>query len=346
MDPLRVPAQQETKLHFLDYWRIIRIRKTVILAVFLLVVITATLVTFILPESYSSTARIKVRRDNSDISGLAERPAMLGYDPYFIQSEFEAIQSEVIMGKVIDLLSLNDVWGKKYGGGDKLKTVDTMAILKGRMDLRPVRNTDFLEIRVYSEDKEEAPRIANAIAEVYKEYRQQERLRLARGGIKALEDRYQEQQDKVRKGQAELETLRASLNISDMDASGMAPTPLMEAETVRKLQTQVIEAEPVLIGEEVTLGKARARSSDELKQVLPRIRPDELLSQYLSQLNVAEQSLVRLNKDLSPDHPEVKRVQAQVDDLNQKVEKSVKGIMDALDTQVTAARAEYEELTN
>ena len=51
MDPLKIAPQQETKLHFLDYWRIIRIRKTVILAVFLLVVITATLVTFILPES-------------------------------------------------------------------------------------------------------------------------------------------------------------------------------------------------------------------------------------------------------------------------------------------------------
>ncbi len=47
MDPLKTPPPQETKLHFLDYWRIIRIRKTVILAVFLLVVITATLVTFI-----------------------------------------------------------------------------------------------------------------------------------------------------------------------------------------------------------------------------------------------------------------------------------------------------------
>src|SRR5437762_1916298 len=154
MDPLKIAPTQETKLHFLDYWRIIRIRKTVILAVFLLVVITATLVTFILPESFSSTARIKVEHDTSDITGLAERTPMGGYDPYFIQTEFEAIQSEVIMGKVIDLLNLNDAWGKKYGSGEKLKTVDTMAILKGRMDLRPVRNTSFLEIRVYSEDKD------------------------------------------------------------------------------------------------------------------------------------------------------------------------------------------------
>ena len=37
MDQLKTTPPQETKLHFLDYWRIIRIRKTVIIAVFLLV---------------------------------------------------------------------------------------------------------------------------------------------------------------------------------------------------------------------------------------------------------------------------------------------------------------------
>ncbi|HMJ90823.1 MAG TPA: Wzz/FepE/Etk N-terminal domain-containing protein, partial [Candidatus Acidoferrum sp.] len=52
----------ETKLHFLDYWRIIRIRKTVILAVFLLVALTTTVVTFILPETYSSMVRISIER--------------------------------------------------------------------------------------------------------------------------------------------------------------------------------------------------------------------------------------------------------------------------------------------
>ena len=84
MDPLKAAPSQESKLHFLDYWRIIRLRKTVILAVFLLVVITATLVTFILPESFSSSARIKIERDQSDISGLQDRGILAAYDPYFI----------------------------------------------------------------------------------------------------------------------------------------------------------------------------------------------------------------------------------------------------------------------
>src|SRR5258705_660981 len=108
MDPLKAQPPQEASLHFLDYWRIIRIRKTVILAVFLLVVITATLVTFILPESFSSTARIKIEQDQSDITGMMGERAFgrSGYDPYFIQTEFEVINSEIILGNVIKALNL------------------------------------------------------------------------------------------------------------------------------------------------------------------------------------------------------------------------------------------------
>src|SRR5215467_10446828 len=130
MEPLKVSPPQESKLHFLDYWRIIRIRKTVILAVFLLVVITATLVTFILPEFYSSMARIRVERDQSDITQLGGQPTMSSYDPYFIQTEFEVIQSEVVLGKVIETLNLNEDWGKRYNGGQKFTTTETMAIVK------------------------------------------------------------------------------------------------------------------------------------------------------------------------------------------------------------------------
>src|SRR5262245_62985941 len=114
MDSSKIAPAPETKLHFLDYWRIIRIRKTVILAVFLLVVITATLVTFILPETFSSTARIKVERDQTDIQSLLQPQNPWGYDPYFIQTEFEVIQSEVVLGKVIENLKLYEYWGKKY----------------------------------------------------------------------------------------------------------------------------------------------------------------------------------------------------------------------------------------
>src|SRR6266436_473951 len=192
MDPLRVPAPQETKLHFLDYWRIIRIRKTVILAVFLLVVITATLVTFILPESYVSLARIKVERDQSDISFMTD-PRMFGaYDPYFIQNEFETIKSERVLSNVVATRSLNEDWGKKFNGGLPFKTHESIDRVKSMMDLQPVRNTSFIDIKVYSEKPDEASSLANAVAKAYKDYRWEVRKTLSLGGIQALKEQLAE----------------------------------------------------------------------------------------------------------------------------------------------------------
>src|SRR5436190_7702482 len=98
-------TQTETKLHFLDYWRIIRIRKTVILAVFLLVLLTTTAVTFIMPETYMSTARIEVGKDTPDITSLLQMQQLQSpYDPYFIQTEFEKIKSQKVLKPVIENL--------------------------------------------------------------------------------------------------------------------------------------------------------------------------------------------------------------------------------------------------
>ena len=117
MDSLQNQPQQETRLHFLDYWRIIRIRKAIIITVFLITAIVATAVTFLLPESYASTARIRIEPDTiSDIRGVGEVMPYASYDPYFIQTEFEIIQDRVVLGKVIEALNLNVDWGTVAAG--------------------------------------------------------------------------------------------------------------------------------------------------------------------------------------------------------------------------------------
>jgi uncharacterized protein involved in exopolysaccharide biosynthesis len=47
MDEIKTPASApvEAQLHFLDYWRVIRIRKAIIITVFLITAIIATAVT-------------------------------------------------------------------------------------------------------------------------------------------------------------------------------------------------------------------------------------------------------------------------------------------------------------
>ena len=141
-------------------------------AVFLFVVATSTLITFILPESFSSTARVLVRQDASEASQKTASQTPLGpYDPYFLQTQLEVIQSQAVLDKVIEELDLNQAWGRKYADGSPLKTSETLALLKARLDLRPVRNTSLIEIRVFSDDPNEAAKLANSVADNYRQYR-------------------------------------------------------------------------------------------------------------------------------------------------------------------------------
>jgi capsular exopolysaccharide synthesis family protein len=349
MDPLKVSPPPETKLHFLDYWRIIRIRKTVILAVFLLVVITATLVTFILPESYSSTARIKIERDAPDISGIMERGGNMPYDPYFMQTEFELIQSDVILGKVIDELDLNKEWGRKYGSGEPFKTSETKRILKNRIGLHLVRNTGLIEISYSSEKAEEAARIANAVAEAYKAHRLEQRMQLSKGGIVALQDRFDEQEAKIKKAQTNVDELRIKLNISDAAASGEGPSILMTAETLRKLESLRIESKAEYDRQATLLDRLKTLGTDlgpeGLAQAIPTATSDSLLASLLEQLTVVEQTLVRLEKELGPEHVEVIKCKAMADDLHKKVKSRVEGIMLGLDARVVSLKTSLDNFT-
>src|SRR5207244_13270761 len=50
------------------------------------------------------SARVKIERDQSDIAGMSDSRWNGAYDPYFIQTEKEVIQSERVLGKVVESL--------------------------------------------------------------------------------------------------------------------------------------------------------------------------------------------------------------------------------------------------
>ncbi len=170
--------------------------------------------------SYASTARVKVERDVTDIERVGGSRAVNGYDPYFVQTEFEAIQSESVLGKVVDDLGLEQAWAKD---GRKLNKTEAVAELKAKLELKPVRNSSLVEIRATDGDADEAAKIANAVADAYTDHRAEARKALTLGGVKVLEDRSKEQQAKIEEVQKELAQLGEQIGIAEADASGKAP---------------------------------------------------------------------------------------------------------------------------
>src|SRR6185436_19330445 len=328
----------ETKLHFLDYWRIIRIRKTVILAVFLLVLLTTTAVTFIMPETYMSTARIEVGKDIPDITTLLQAQNLQSpYDPYFIQTEFEKIKSQKVLTKVIEQLHLQSEWGKRYGN-DNLKIQDAYKILVSQIDLRQSRNTSLIEIRAFSDVKKEAADIANKIAEVYKEVRQESRQELSVKGIAALKEEYQKQKVLVEDAQQKVDKLRVDLGVSDSPESFVGSSR-SEIEAVLNKDRDRVQAEAQYIHLEEMLTDFKSKSREELKTVIPIAYPSAEMDRELSELHKAEQQYASMIVDYSLEHPDVQRVIEVQKTISKQIEDQIDGVLMGLETKVKQVKA-------
>jgi uncharacterized protein involved in exopolysaccharide biosynthesis len=162
------------------------------------------------PAQYRATTRIIIQPDYGESSDTGQD---ISYNPYFIQTEFELIQSQIILDKVIATLNLNAEWGKKYAGGVTLATNQTLAILRRRMRVAAIPNTKYIAISYSSRDPKEAARIANVIAGAYQDYRAKMRTQLIEQGVQELTEQYQKDEQTIKASREYLERSGKQLNV-------------------------------------------------------------------------------------------------------------------------------------
>ncbi len=345
MDSLQNQPPAEASLHFLDYWRIIRIRKAIIITVFLITSIIATAVTFILPVSYSSTAQINIEVD--DVSDVAKMSGgggtESGYNPYFLQTQLEILKGPTVLNKVVDALQLTTVWAKKYGT-ETVKPSDAVEYLNHMTSLDPVRNTTLIGIKVYSNDKNEAAAIANAIAKAYLEYRVERHTSKSMGGIKVLEDQYKAEDKQIQMIRTNVDRLRKELFIVDTDPQSFVPTPTLPQEQLRHYHEMMMEGQTTYNKLKEELAQLRALDPSKLRDVLPQVNPDPMLSGLMDKLHEAQQQFVTKTNDLGLANPDVIRIQAMIQEMNKEIDDRVAGIMTGMENKLKTEKAALDTL--
>lgn len=160
------------------------------------------------PPQYRATTRIDANPDVINANGNTQD---VSYNPYFIQVEFQVIQSQAVLSRVVAKLNLDVAWSRKYGGS--LTTNDAMAILKRHLQITLVRNTKLIGISFTSGNPDEAAKIANAIAEAYQDHRFALRATNVLNGIRTLEEEFQKEEQTIKAKQDALDQLRKQLNV-------------------------------------------------------------------------------------------------------------------------------------
>lgn len=317
----------EIKLHFLDYWRVIRVRFPLIILVLLLVVITASVVTYFMPKQYASSVTMQIRENAKALevfsNGSGDRS-----DPRFLTTQFEIIQRKEILYPVIEALDLE----KKWGLGNKEQTYYK---LKRMIDVRELRNTELISITVYDIDSKEAAEIANRIADGYVERRTSEQNTTLSGGLTQLQEEVAKQRRRVEDLRVNRDRIREQLGIQDMTPDSSEDGSLLSEQTLRSTDETATTVRNELAVMENHYEQVRKLSDDQLIRSGPTLLqpPDPIISQLLPLYNQAETDLARmLNGGLGPNHPTIKSLVAQKNKLKEQ-----------LNAQITALRTALEE---
>ena len=342
MDKTPSTDQSYDKLHILDYWRIIRVRFVTILLVFLLTAVTTTVVTFLLPETYMSLSRISIEKDTSDIAPLlGMQSGPMAFDPYFIQTEFEKIQSQKVLDKVVSKCGLTEEW-KRLNGGKSLTEIEARKILEKAIDIRQFRNTSIIELRAYDRKPQWAQTIAQALAKEYQDHRKNLQEERVKKGILVLNGRLKKINEEISVMQTNVDELRTQEGISD--AAGDESYSIIEPEIVRRYESGLIDARGIHTTQSTLLEGLRAQSDEELRASILTAHPDAQLDVLIRELHTGQQTLANLGVDLGDEHPRIKGLKVVVATLEGQIDDRIRGILAGLELRVNSTKAQVEQL--
>jgi len=290
-------------------------------------------------EAYSCTVRMKIEHYPPPTAFTG------GSDPYFIQTEFEVIQSEVILGRVIEELNLDKEWSHKY---DRvLKPLESVELLRRRMDMREVRNTSIIELRIFDPSPTRAAEIANKIAESYRNFRMDEAFGRSGDRLAVLLAQLKEQEAATAELRNTMQQQSNLLQVEDNSRSREAYVPRITAETLRKVEGLRVESQAEYVRSKILLEKLKTLTPDELVQAIPTTGiQDPLLSELLKQMALAKQRLAALRVEYGPEHTEVRKVSSQISELQEKISERTRGFLAGLEARVDSLAQSIADLNN
>jgi uncharacterized protein involved in exopolysaccharide biosynthesis len=114
---------------------------------------------------------------------------------------------------------------------------------------------------------------------------------------------------------------------------------------LRRLEVMRIEAQTDYARQLALFTSLYKMNREKLIEAIPTVLQDGLLSSLLEQRTLVEQKLVVLKTDFGPENPEVVKTRNSLEDLKEKVERRVDGILFGLEAKASSTKAGLDALS-
>ena len=350
---LQEERRDDDEIDLLAYWRILVKRRWLVLGILTGVVALALLKTLMATPIYRATSVLQLEKAGTQVvqvEGIQPDSDGYGWDPDFLQTQYELLQSRSLAERVADELNLDQAaldrlndpgWlGRMLAllrPKSKTESADTAladaakqlraaaGVVSGGLSVEPVRNSRLVRINYDSPSPEFSARVANAIADGFIASGLERRF-----GASSYAKTYLEDQLKLVK--AKLEQSERKL-VAFAQQEGLVST----GENGQSLATQnLTQLNAALANAQDQRIRAQARWRQASSGAMPAdmignssIRP---LQQQRAQLQGQYQLKLQTFK---PDYPEMQQLKGQIDELARQIAAENGSVR-------ASVRAEYE----
>jgi len=321
----------EANLHAVDYWQVVKNRYGLIILTFLLVLLTAAVITYVMPKMYESKVVVEVKPYGAKSEALnMNSSGRLLMTRQFLQTQFAIIKSEETLKRVNDELKLARRWS--------LTERETLGQLAGIVNTRVERGTDLIEISVRHANREDVKLIAEQVANSYSQRRSETADSRRLESIRAYKDKRRVQEDKVEDHRTRLYALSKKYKIPYLgkNSGGIAMQNIDVIEQDRSNQ-RYEEAKAQRDSLETLVDSLNSLEDEDLIVSLissGRSEANVLSSDYVQLSEFKQNKSVLLQSGLGIGHNRIKGLEISIKEIEERLARSVVNVREQLSRQL------------
>lgn len=334
------PFQEEKEIHLRDYWKVVQKRRWVILAFFLIVLLTTAVATFTMRPIYRSTVTIQINKENPQIVDFKEIFAVNTMDMDYYQTQYKILESRSLARRVIKGLKLDqhpeflpepetpfgrwksELWksisnlfssSKKdssFAGEGHQESLLITQFLK-KLKVEPIRNSRLVKVHFDSHFPELSYQVCNHLAQTYIQQNLETRFITTEQARQWLNKQLEDLKAKVERADEELQAFGSKHDIISLDEKEN-----VTLQRLNELGEALTKAEAERMAKEALYRQSREGHFDALPSILENKLIMDLKQAYIQ----LEAQYMKLSETYKPEHPEMIRLKRQMESVQKRLE--------------------------
>lgn len=315
---------------------ILRARYKIVISILLFTVVTTLVISLLIPKQYTAKTAVVLDVRSPDPVGGMVLPGLAS--PAYMATQMDIINSDRVTRRVVKVLRMDESpgireqWIDATGGEGELMVWLT-ELLKKRLDVKPSRESNVINIEFSGADPGFTATVANAFAQAYIDVNLELKVEPARQYATWFEEQTKTLRDKLEKAQQ-------ALSAHQQETGIVATEERLDHEVAKlnELSTQltIIQAQ--------TSDSSSKRKTTGKHETLAEVMQSPLINSLKSDIARLEAKFQEGNVNLGANHPQTERIQSELAALRGKLASETRHIHNSIGTSYQVGKEREKEL--